>query len=266
MKTAVLHHDDPDGYVSAYIVGKSIHIDEYVEVNYNIDIVDIVKKYDSVYIVDLSMKEDTLKKLSKLNCDIIWIDHHKTSLNLGDYDNIHKIVDTSRAACELVWEFFNISEMPDLVKFVGDYDTWSKKFQESEYLSYYFRLSGLKPPNNPIWDAMADDINRFVNYGKIAMSFYHEDWKTVLLNMSFEVVMGEFYGLCLNVPHKTSLVFGDKINDYDFVSVFNHDGERFNVSLYSSKIDVSKLAVKNGGGGHKSAAGFSCNNLPWRKI
>jgi nanoRNase/pAp phosphatase (c-di-AMP/oligoRNAs hydrolase) len=36
------------------------------------------------------------------------------------------------------------------------------------------------------------------------------------------------------------------------------------VSLYTTKdIDVSEIAKKYGGGGHKQAAGFTCDKLPW---
>ena len=37
------------------------------------------------------------------------------------------------------------------------------------------------------------------------------------------------------------------------------------VSLYTSKedVDVSKVALSFGGGGHKGAAGFKCDTLPF---
>ena len=51
------------------------------------------------------------------------------------------------------------------------------------------------------------------------------------------------------------------------MSVFSYDGHKYTVSVYTEKdIDVSKIAVKHGGGGHKKAAGFICENLPYKNI
>lgn len=30
-------------------------------------------------------------------------------------------------------------------------------------------------------------------------------------------------------------------------------------------VDVSKIAIKRGGGGHKGAAGFQCKRMPFKK-
>lgn len=42
-------------------------------------------------------------------------------------------------------------------------------------------------------------------------------------------------------------------------------GDLFKVSMYSEFVDVSEIAVKYGGGGHKGASGFQCTELPFRK-
>jgi uncharacterized protein len=35
--------------------------------------------------------------------------------------------------------------------------------------------------------------------------------------------------------------------------------------MYSKTVDVSKIAVKYGGGGHKAASGFQCKELPFTR-
>jgi nanoRNase/pAp phosphatase (c-di-AMP/oligoRNAs hydrolase) len=47
---------------------------------------------------------------------------------------------------------------------------------------------------------------------------------------------------------------------------FVFDGEQYTVSLYSKTVDVSEIAKKYGGGGHKGAAGFQCKKLPFMKM
>jgi nanoRNase/pAp phosphatase (c-di-AMP/oligoRNAs hydrolase) len=55
--------------------------------------------------------------------------------------------------------------------------------------------------------------------------------------------------------------------DYDIMIPFSFNGEEWNVSLYTKKdIDVGKIAIKYGGGGHAKAAGFRCKELPFSKI
>lgn len=46
---------------------------------------------------------------------------------------------------------------------------------------------------------------------------------------------------------------------------YQHDGKRWTVGLFTSKsIDVSEIAIKYGGG-HSSAAGFVCDELPFKR-
>jgi nanoRNase/pAp phosphatase (c-di-AMP/oligoRNAs hydrolase) len=48
---------------------------------------------------------------------------------------------------------------------------------------------------------------------------------------------------------------------------FYFDGQKYNVSLYHSphnkQHDLSLIAVKYGGGGHKGACGFQADKLPF---
>ena len=75
---------------------------------------------------------------------------------------------------------------------------------------------------------------------------------------------GKVYKCLALFQYGNSMVFGDKINDYDIVSLIRFNGSQFVYSLYSNKdnIDCSKIATtlgtfsKLGGGGHKGAAGF----------
>ena len=50
-------------------------------------------------------------------------------------------------------------------------------------------------------------------------------------------------------------------DDYDILIPFSFDGHQWHYSLYSQTIDVSEIAKKYGGGGHKAASGFTWDNL-----
>ena len=61
-----------------------------------------------------------------------------------------------------------------------------------------------------------------------------------------------------------STVFGNDYKIYDICISYEYTGKNWIVSMYSQKIDVGKIAQKYGGGGHKGAAGFVCDKLPFR--
>ena len=58
----------------------------------------------------------------------------------------------------------------------------------------------------------------------------------------------------------------DNIDDYDILIGFSYDGDNWNYSLRSTKVDCAVLAMKYGGGGHKGAAGFSNPDFVLRKL
>ena len=45
------------------------------------------------------------------------------------------------------------------------------------------------------------------------------------------------------------------------------DGENWTVSMYTGHqdVDVSEVCKKYGGGGHRGAAGFTCEEIPFKK-
>lgn len=85
------YHNDLDGRCAASIVGGLYagekHID-FIEVNYMENLtpylVDILPK-EKIYFVDYPFIEKTmwvLEELMKKECDIIWCDHHESSVEL----------------------------------------------------------------------------------------------------------------------------------------------------------------------------------------
>ena len=72
----------------------------------------------------------------------------------------------------------------------------------------------------------------------------------------------------MNKKDGGSLVFGDLIKEYPMSMVWAFDGKYYQYSIYSqdSNIFCNKIAEKYGGGGHKGAAGFRLEDMPFKKI
>ena len=74
--------------------------------------------------------------------------------------------------------------------------------------------------------------------------------------------------LCINTPRCNSLTFTAGIRPkHDALMGFYWDGKQWKISLYGApgkpEVDLSAIAVKYGGGGHRGACGFTCNKLPF---
>jgi oligoribonuclease NrnB/cAMP/cGMP phosphodiesterase (DHH superfamily) len=112
-----------------------------------------------------------------------------------------------------------------------------------------------------------------------------KDGNTVLIQptgMKFKVVDGK----CKRVPNSVmpsyrvlacnttthNSQFFDGFYDpekHDVMCAYSRRSDgKWKVSLYSDKptIDCGEIAKSFGGGGHKGAAGFACNHLPWVRI
>ena len=138
----VFHHNDLDGRAAGFIAALFLdmfekYADEYLyreidccngssklelkpdcrlkQINYNIydQIVSNVEPGEIVFFVDLTFTDATayiLDELKTLNCNIIWIDHHKSSIDLEEshpeYKDIKGIRSIDRSGAWLTWEWF----------------------------------------------------------------------------------------------------------------------------------------------------------------
>ena len=65
-----------------------------------------------------------------------------------------------------------------------------------------------------------------------------------------------------NIGKVNTIMLQYFVDKYDIVAVFSYDVKThyWIISLYSNKVDVSVIASRFGGGGHKGSSGFRYNN------
>lgn len=292
-------HSDADGKSSGQIVMQHTgnrNKDDYFIVNYEDDVADkfdLAKEGEEIWIVDYSISVETrgiLNKLLKKNCKIHWCDHHKTTFDLleeyPEYDEIPGKRDKRWSGVFLTFQYcFPDKEVPRYIELISDYDTWSKKYKESNWLSYgliardmmecsqkLFDESEAAESGDDVMNAKIDDSNlpyltELINNGKAIEEYMIQINKMTMNSLSFEC---EFEGHTILVVdnNSNSFVFGDQIKDYPFVGIFSYNGDEYKYSLYShnpEKIDCSEIAKKYGGGGHPGAAGFRSKKLHFIK-
>lgn len=128
MKDAIIHDTDNDGIMAAAIISNNVpRADLYPIRAYDkAGMKEIVNRvtggeYRDIYMVDLSASPDLMDALDNgARRDFLWFDHHKSAEKMcGKYEGIF---DTTKAACRLVWEWFQDSPMPPTVGLTARYD------------------------------------------------------------------------------------------------------------------------------------------------
>lgn len=268
----IIHHDDLDGRCAAALVlhltaGKDKRL---CEMNYNMEFpFDEIGEGEVVYIVDMDLgRSEVWSKLLSITRDVIWIDHHKTSIeHKGVAQTLCGIRSSDHSAAGLVWKYFRQREqMPKVVAMISDYDNWTHQIPESKLLVHGMMAEDHDPMSNN-WTEWfeGNGIDQIIRNGHVIRAADARKNADYINKFGFE---SEFEGCtcyCCNKGVSGSELFHSLSKDYDILISFGFDGLRWTVSLYSTNVDVSLIAQKFGGGGHKNAAGFQCATLPFRR-
>ena len=119
-----------------------------------------------VIMVDVSFDLEEMKRISRnANGSLIWIDHHKSAIDefLKDDDILSEqwvIAELPKmgigeemelvGACELTWrKYFPDSEMPEIVRLLGCYDSFRHKGTEESDMVFNFQYAARAHMENP---------------------------------------------------------------------------------------------------------------------
>lgn len=286
--TTVIHHSaDYDGIFCREIARKFLPGAELIGWDFK-DAPVVLQNYPNdqeFYILDLP--PDCLSD-GEWGSRVIWIDHHKSSIEKWGTSLPGYRID-GVAACRLAWQWFTRPEDPDIdwlpskedfierkvkeplaVRLTGEYDIWDKRDPDAEVFQYGLRFV---EQGADFWEALlATDgvgekaVHEILEHGKIAQRYQQKIDKSVIEGRSFIVRFEGLKFLCLNTAKCNSLTFAAKDvpgTGHDALLGFYWSGPAWNISLYHAKhrtdLDLSKIAVKYGGGGHRGACGFQIN-------
>jgi oligoribonuclease NrnB/cAMP/cGMP phosphodiesterase (DHH superfamily) len=273
-----------DGVCSAAIVKKFYddtkdvmpwfdEVCEFIRIDYRDEFpFDKIVKDELIVIVDFSLqKEGEFYKLMGITDNIIWIDHHKTAIEKHQNLTLSGVRRDGVAGCELTWEFFFPGiKIPKVVELLADYDIWAFKFgEDTNKLQTGIRLYDTNPESEN-WDKWlhshyypAEELEK----GEIALKYRNRYYAGLIKGWSFMTAFEGYRVIACNAGSVSSQLFDSVTEDYDLMMPFCWDGKQWTVSIYTKKdIDCSALAKKYGGGGHKSAAGFQCKDLPFESV
>ena len=273
-----VHHNDLDGKCAAAIVNKWHGNNPerllFIEMDYDriIDWGAVVAKNKKVIIVDFSLKPEVMNKLLSITKDVIWIDHHVTAKEYPyqDLPGLRNFEDKAMAGCELTWSFFfPFKQIPWAVSLIGDYDKWALKQQPACFQFYEGMKLQDSSPLSSLWldlfsEKGMENCYDIIETGKAAIKYRDNYCAGLCKSYGYETEIDGHKAYACNQFMFGSGGFGERFKEYPLCLAYIHNGRKFTVSLYSTTIDVSIIAKNHGGGGHKGAAGFTCDNLPWR--
>lgn len=301
MKAKIFYHgSDIDGYSSGYIAKKyisnnySTHEIEMIPVNYDDGALESIKDLcanDIVIIADYSLtmrSKDIVDYIVDNNINVIWCDHHKSSIDfINEYpkaDQISGIRSADHSGVYLLYmrlyykDNYDNVVIPRWIQLVSDYDTFTLKFKESKPFNYGTINSGRWDPRNDdnIWKDLDDTsieldnpvLNTVILEGNMILRYLTNDNERYLKANGFECTLNDVKCIACN-KMSNSLLFGKYYDEYPIVSTFVFTGEKYRYSIYArhdSPVDCSKIAESYGGGGHKGAAGFTADRIVYENI
>lgn len=294
------HSADLDGHCSGAIVKRANPECEMIGYNYGQEFPwDTIRPDEEVYMVDVSLPMDEMFALNEQCKNLIWIDHHISAIN----DHAEKAAkagvelfglrDTSEAACELVWRWFwPEKQMPHAVRFLGIYDSWRFSKMDEDVIKafqYGMRMEKETRPEHAMdfWnelfcDGIGSKCEEIGTRGSLLWEYQLVQNEKTCRACAFETVLE--YPINLDAAESTRkpalkciAVNSNLMNSDVFRSAYDpeqHDAMLcfyrskrgfWRCSIYSDRpdVDCSVYAKSYGGGGHKGAAGFQCNELPF---
>jgi len=264
MKVCIYHKNCFDGICSAWVVQKKYPDVVLYAMNYGESFPWDVPTNSDIIFVDFSLKRAEMLQIKEKFKSLLVIDHHKTAeAELEGLD--FAVFDMNESGASLAWKhYFTQIPVPKLVRYIKDRDLWLFKETASQEVNAYIQSfpMEIEPYENlalyldtDLGLQMAltggESILRYKNQMVIAMCKYH----------SIELI-GEHQVPVANASVMFSEVGDALVKMYPELPFSAYyfdrlaDGKRQWGLRSHGDFDVSEVAKKFGGGGHKNAAGF----------
>ncbi|MFY9513893.1 MAG: DHHA1 domain-containing protein [Rubrivivax sp.] len=228
-----------------------------------------------IYMLDFVYDEQYLKDFIGRNKKVVAIDHHITNKKTAEMVPDHSY-DISHSGAVLSWKYFHPEKkVPKLLEHVEDSDLGKFKLPFTKELWMYVDLFDF---DFNVWNKLADDFEspakceEYIEMGKLLLKYRNKTVERLISVHALPVIFEGFKAYAVNsraFHSEIGNVLAEKFPPIGIIWGEENDG-RIHVSLRSDgTVDVSEIAAKFGGGGHKKAAGFyieSFSKLPWKKI
>lgn len=270
-KYILYHAGCSDGFGAAYCFWKQEEFRDahFVPVRYGKPFPDIPEG-SWVWVVDFSYSQEEIP--SNMG-QVIILDHHKTALDSRRYaehvmsdfglvargKNYSAFVDITRSGVGIAWDYLSDGPLPSTLVAVQDRDLWAWKYKDSDKIC--LGLDSYKM-EFPVWDKVVPLTDHLIEKGA-AIKSYQDN--LIERAMSHVRLMKDRDGSLIPVVNSTHLpseignAMWKKYFEAPYVVVWNIlQNDQVYASFRSSPqqgADVSEIAARFGGGGHRNSAG-----------
>lgn len=280
----VIYHDKcMDGFTAAWAIWKRWgDTPEYIACNYGMQPPEVLAG-KHVLIVDFSFPRVILDYMvaEAGAASVVILDHHKTAeadlkdfVTPGCYDlsieNVRYALeehgpivaqfDMERSGAGMAWDFAHCGQpRPMLVNLVEDRDLWRFTLGDGSKFLHLALTSGEVSLQR--WDDADRNIDAFVERGQ-AIAAYRDMLVSEIAERATVIVIEGEYGIGVDCPYSLASDVCHHLlqewPDAQFAAAIVRGEQTTTYSLRSqdNRADVSALAKKLGGGGHRNAAGF----------
>lgn len=274
-KILVIYHKScPDGFGGAWAAWKKFGSRaEYIAVDPD-TLPEKFPKGKEIYSVDISYPTSVQKKLRANNTSLVVLDHHvsrKTdteAFSENTFDNNH-------SGAVLSWKYFHPNKkVPKFLEYIEDGDLWRFKFPEGGRVVSYALM---RPYDFRVWTKIVNDVEdikkrrEYIKNGDLIQTYERQVIERVMERAGRVLFEGmEVYAVNSSYKILTSELGHQLTQKTGLLGIvwYEESGE-LKISLRADgNIDVSKIAQKYGGGGHKNAAAFVIKNgkKPWKIV
>jgi nanoRNase/pAp phosphatase (c-di-AMP/oligoRNAs hydrolase) len=202
--------------------------------------------------------------MAKVAEKVVVLDHHKTAqadlegLEQENPEKFNIIFDMARSGAGLAWQFFHpFSDLPDLLAHIQDRDLWQFKLEGTKEIH---AALGMYPREFSVWEGLLGKVDSLKKEGAVLLRKQEMEVEAACRHAKDLDILG-YNAIAINsTVHQSEI--GNKLckqhPDHPFAAIYTiHDHEDVRFGLRSiGDFDVSAIAQKFGGGGHKNAAGF----------
>lgn len=287
----IYHGGCDDGFGAAWAIWRRWPACEFVPGYYGKPLPDAAGKH--VLFVDFSAKRPALDAMAQTAASIVIIDHHKTAeadlapFICGTSDGslrsipenlegmfrdcaelnrppVFAFFDMQSSGAVMAWDFaFGIEHNgspPELLAYIQDRDLWRFAFGErTKQVSAALRTY---PQDFQTWDRLATQVDDLISEGEIVLRAHRSNLSKIL-EEAYEDVIGGWRVPVVNAPYHYASDAAHELMqrhpDAPFAACWfrRADGQiQFSLRSSDDREDVSEIAKKFGGGGHRNAAGF----------
>ena len=273
MKPICIYHGHcDDGFAAAWAVRFAAGKDafEFYPGVYQQDPPDVTDRH--VLMVDFSYKRPVLERMAAVAKSVVIFDHHKTAAeDLSDLPTpppfaewprkppigLSAIFDMSRSGAGLTWDLTSGGERPGFINYIEDRDLWRKRLPGGDDFTIALRSY---PQDFETWDTLVFRVDALIEEGATIQRYYRLRVEELKRSAYQASIAGAPFWVA-NAPYfAASEVAGELAErEHGFGAFYFEVSQgRWQYSLRGrGDFDVSEIARKFGGGGHKAAAGFT---------